>query len=102
MKLVISPSAARDLQSISDYTLRTWGPEQEERYLKGLWDRLTAIQVEPGAFRVRDDLARGCRSARFEKHVIFFSFTDDALQVIRILHGTMDFVRHLPGDDPSV
>ena len=37
MNLILSPSAIRDLQVISDYTVQTWGAEQENRYLKGLW-----------------------------------------------------------------
>jgi plasmid stabilization system protein ParE len=37
MNIILSPSAIRDLQDISNYTLRTWGEEQEDRYLKGLW-----------------------------------------------------------------
>ena len=36
MNLILSPSAIRDLQKISDYTLQTWGAEQADRYLKGL------------------------------------------------------------------
>lgn len=36
MKFMLSPSAIRDLQSISDYTLQNWGAEQEDIYLKGL------------------------------------------------------------------
>ena len=31
MKLILSPSAIRDLQDISSYTLLTWGKEQEDR-----------------------------------------------------------------------
>jgi plasmid stabilization system protein ParE len=59
----------------------------------------SAIQAKPDAFRLRDDLAGGCRSARYEKHVVFFSHAGDTLKVIRILHGTMDFSSHLPYDD---
>ena len=43
MKFILSPAAIRDLQSISDYTLQNWGVEQEELYLKGLWEELAAI-----------------------------------------------------------
>ena len=67
------------------------------------------IDLHPGFFhgaslmeapcRLREDLAKGCRSARHEKHVIFFSIKGQALQVIRILHGAMDFNNHLTGED---
>jgi toxin ParE1/3/4 len=99
MNLTLSPSAIRDLQDISDYTLRTWGSEQEDRYLKGLWAKLADIQSSPESCRLREDLAKGCRSARHEKHVIFFSIKGRTLQVIRILHEAMDFNNHLAGED---
>jgi plasmid stabilization system protein ParE len=44
-------------------------------------------------------LAKGCRSARHEKHIIFFSIKGQTLQVIRILHEAMDFNNHLAGED---
>lgn len=95
MKLILSPSAILDLQSISDYTLHTWGIEQEELYLKGLWKKLEEIQFSPESYRLREDLAKGCLSARYEKHVIFFATQGQTLQIIRILHGAMDFSIHL-------
>ena len=47
MKFILSPVAILDLQSISEYTLETWGAEQEEFYLKSLWEKLAAIQSAP-------------------------------------------------------
>jgi len=94
MNLILSPSAIRDLQGISDYTHRTWGAEQEDRYLKGLWEKLSEIQSSPNSCRLRDDLAKDCRSTRYEMHVIFFTIDGNKLQIIRILHGSMDFQRH--------
>jgi plasmid stabilization system protein ParE len=51
MNLILSPSAIRDLQGISDYTHRTWGAEQEDRYLKGLWEKLSEILSSPDSCR---------------------------------------------------
>lgn len=98
MKFILSPSAIRDLQSISGYTLQNWGAKQEGIYLKGLWEKLAAIESDPGTFRLREDVLKGCRSARYEKHVIFFAVQGQTLQIIRILHGSMDFGRHLAGE----
>lgn len=100
MKLVFSPAAIRDLQSIATYTLQTWGAEQESLYLGGLWRRLEAIRASPEVHRIRKDLAIRCRSARHEKHVIFFSVEEEVIEIIRILHGAMDFESLLP-DDPG-
>jgi toxin ParE1/3/4 len=99
MKIVLSPSAVRDLQSISDYTLRNWGTEQEQRYLKELWEKLAAVQSNSSSFQLREDLVKSCRSARHGQHVIFFAVQEQTLQIIRILHGAMDFSSHLPTED---
>ena len=48
MSLILSPSAIRDLQEISDYTLQTWGAEQGERYLKALLGETRRNPVQPG------------------------------------------------------
>lgn len=74
MKLILSPSAISDLQSISEYTLQTWGAEQEEHYLKGLWKKLAEIQFNPEFYRLRKNLVKGCRFARHQKHVIFYAY----------------------------
>lgn len=79
MKLILSPSAILDLQSISDYTHQTWGADQEELYLKGLWKKLEEIQFSPESYHLREDLVKGCRSARHEKHVIFFALQGQTL-----------------------
>lgn len=95
MNLVLAPSAAEDLRAISIYTLETWGVLQEERYLAGLWARLAAITERPESFRLREELAAGCRSARYESHVIFFRIRGQNIEIMRILHAAMDFGRHL-------
>ena len=95
MKLVFSPAAIQDLQSIADYTSRTWGAEQETLYLKGLWAKLDLMLDRPENHRPRHDLAIDCYSERSGKHVVFFSILGETLQVIRILHGAMDFAVHI-------
>ena len=98
MKLIFSPASIRDLQSITDYTLHSWGAEQEALYLRGVWKKLEEIRTRPEAHRLRNDLAIDCRSARHGKHVIFFTVEEDRILVIRILHGAMDLHSHLPDD----
>ncbi|MEY3897603.1 MAG: hypothetical protein RLZZ214_3124 [Verrucomicrobiota bacterium] len=53
MNLILSPSAIRGLQEISDDTLQTWGAEQDDRYLKGLWGKLAGILPTAGRPRKR-------------------------------------------------
>lgn len=96
MTLQFTKAAVADLQAIRNYTLHTWGEEQETAYLKQLWTRFGQILGSPGRFRRRDDLFEGCRIAAEGRHVILFRIEGDILQIVRILHSAMDFRRHLP------
>ncbi|MGN7503637.1 MAG: type II toxin-antitoxin system RelE/ParE family toxin [Alphaproteobacteria bacterium] len=35
------------------------------------------------------------RRLDFESHVIFYDVTETDIVIVRILHGSMDFVKHL-------
>ncbi|RYD22497.1 MAG: type II toxin-antitoxin system RelE/ParE family toxin [Verrucomicrobiaceae bacterium] len=96
MKLVITEAALEDLQSVRDYTLETWGPDQEKRYLNLIWARFENLLVESGRYKRRPDLFPGCQIAAEGKHVILFRCDIEKLEVVRVLHSAMDFKRHLP------
>jgi toxin ParE1/3/4 len=94
--LHFTKAAVTDLQAIRDYTLDTWGEEQETAYLKRLWSRFGQMLESPARFRSRDDLFEGCQIAAEGRHVILFRIEGDILQIVRILHSAMDFKRHIP------
>ena len=98
MILRLSKSAKRDLQGISRYTKKTWGLEQEELYLNALFDRLEQIKDDPKRWKERDELFPKSQSASIGKHIIFFKLHDEIIQVARILHQQMDFIRHLDAE----
>jgi len=101
MKLQLTKAALEDLRSIRAYTLQTWGPDQEQRYLDRIWSRFESIRQNPERHRPRPDLFSGCRLASEGKHVILFRCDDHQLEVVRVLHAAMDFKRHLPPDSAS-
>lgn len=95
MKLEITPAALADLRSIRAYTLERWGAAQEAAYLDRMWGKFEAILANPSVYHARPDLFPGCQLAVEGKHVILFRVNKSTLQVVRILHGAMDFPRHL-------
>jgi len=95
MKLILTEAALEDLRSVRTYTLEHWGTQQEELYLNSLWEKFEAIRTEPARYRLRNDLFPGCRAAAQGKHVILFRTTQDSLEIVRVLHASMDFKRHL-------
>lgn len=99
MKLVLTEAALADLKSIRAYTLENWGEAQETRYLDQLWTKFETLCKDPGRCRLRQDLFPGCRIAAEGRHVILFRVREEVLEIIRVLHGAMDFKRHLPSGD---
>ena len=51
MLLEFSDDAKADLQSIAQYTLDTWGEEQEELYLKRIYAKCEEIVQAPERWR---------------------------------------------------
>ena len=96
MTLDLTDAAVGDLRSIRNYTLDQWGEEQEKLYLDALWEKLELILTDPGRWRSREDLFPGCQIASHGKHVILFRIQGRVLQIVRILHGAMDYSRHIP------
>jgi toxin ParE1/3/4 len=98
MTLDFTPAAVSDLRSIRAYTLETWGAEQEQKYLDSLWARFEEIIAAPRKWRARNDLFPGCQIATHRRQVILFRIQGNTLQIVRILHSSMDFPRHIPKD----
>ena len=93
MKLELTRAALDDIRSIRAYTQERWGPDQEQRYLDQIWNKFETIIADPSKFRFRRDLFPGCQIAAEGKHVILFRLHKATLQVVRVLHGAMDFKR---------
>ena len=96
MTLEFTAAALSAVRRIRAYTSEKWGPQQEASYLDGLWTKFEEIIGSPSKWRARDDLFPGCKIAAHGKHVILFRIEKDVLQVVRILHSSMDLPRHIP------
>ncbi|MBC7368552.1 MAG: type II toxin-antitoxin system RelE/ParE family toxin [Undibacterium sp.] len=96
MKLELTPAALADLRSVRAYTLERWGPTQETAYLDRMWEKFETLLADSTRYRFRPDLFPGCQVASEGKHVILSRVDKSTLQVVRILHGAMDFKRHVP------
>ena len=94
----LTNAALIDLQAIRNYTLQTWGEEQEDKYLDEMWAKFEEILSDPKRWRFREDLFPGCQLASQGKHVILCCVEEETLQVVRVLHSAMDFSRHIPED----
>jgi toxin ParE1/3/4 len=91
--LRLSDRAKLDFRDILSHTMQIWGERQFIEY-KGIPDAALK-QIERNPDLGRERLLPGFRSFQAGNHVIFYRIDESSIHVVRILHGRMDFTRHL-------
>ena len=86
--------AEADLVSIGDYTLRTWGEAQADRYITELEDCCKRLAGNPGLGRRCDHVRPGLRRMERGSHVVFYRQQPDGVLIVRLLHRSMLPERH--------
>ena len=94
-RLVLTEIARADLASIRRYSTRTWGRDQTGRYMDALRDTMKALVRGTVPTRTRDDLRPAIQMATSGRHSIFFEADNSRILVVRVLHDSMDYRRHL-------
>ncbi len=94
-RYILSPRAEADLDEIWDYTVRTWGGKQAEDYIRLLVGAIETVAENPRRGCSCDEVRKGYRKHLAGSHVIFFRKLKSGIDVIRILHGGIDFEQHL-------
>ncbi len=91
----LSPRAEADLEDIWDYTIRRWGGAQAEKYHAALMAAIARLGQNPGLGQDCAHIRPGYWRYGAGAHVIFYLITSDAIHVMRILHKSRDFPRHV-------
>lgn len=90
----LAQAAIEDLESIDDYTVRTWDADQADRYLAMLWATFENIAENPTRWRLRPEFHPDCRICLAGGHAILFRVKDEPRRSCCVLHDAMDFPRH--------
>jgi toxin ParE1/3/4 len=110
----LSDAANIDFHGIVNWTASEFGAAQALRYEVVLTDAIDALTAGPaaGGAKARPDLLPGlfllhvARGRHKGRHVVLYRVkneTDRIIEVLRLLHDSMDFARHLPeaeSDEP--
>jgi toxin ParE1/3/4 len=100
-RVIILPSAARDLHSLYTYIRDRSGPEVAIGFVRRIRAYCEGFETIPERGRRRDDLRPGLRLVGFERRVVIaFTVTAATVEIGRILYGGRD-VDALLGDDWS-
>ena len=84
-----------DIDKIYVDGIERWGLAQAKNYLIGLHERLEFLADSPNTGFNSDALSPGLQRFRYDRHVIFFTNTNDKIFIVRVLGEEMDFERHL-------
>jgi toxin ParE1/3/4 len=86
----ITPRAARDLEFIADWTLKNWGSDRMESYLRNLNQRFIRLAQNPNSGRAREDLGKGYRCSPEGRHLVFYVIVPTGIAIIGVPHQAMD------------
>lgn len=89
--------AQTDLEEIWLYTKEEWGIKQADKYLHLLLSRFSWISENPLLGKKRDDIKSGYYCFPEGMHVIFYTVTISGIDIIGILHQSMDVISHFEG-----
>lgn len=94
MKYVVSSAARDDLLTIWEYSAQKWDLEQADLYIDTLIIRFAWLVRNQGLWHSRDELGTGICSYPEGSHIIIFRQVEASLQILRVLHASMDLDRH--------
>lgn len=97
MNIKLTRLAEEDIDDIRIYTIKNWGYAQAEKYIDFIEDAYKIIQDNPYTLqsKQRNDLLENCRVLYVRKHVIIYLVEKELIAILRILHQSMDYKRHL-------
>ena len=95
LKIVLSSLAEQGLIDIWAYTAEQWSFEQADNYSEQLLAGFESLIKHPQLGVARDDLCSGYRALTVSQHIAFYKVVADDIQIIRVLHKSVDRPRHL-------
>lgn len=104
----LTRQAESDFLDISKWTTETFGPRQSALYVETLTLAIEALHAGPGILgaKTRDEIAPGVRTlhvarqGRKGRHFVVFRATEgQTIDVLRLLHDSMDLARHVSAVD---
>ena len=94
-RLAVSRAAQSDINDIYDYTLETWGRSQADDYVMQLENSLTAAAAGEKTVLSFAEWQPNAGYMFVGKHTVFVLHEAEQLLVVRVLHQSSDYVRHL-------
>ncbi|WP_037457527.1 type II toxin-antitoxin system RelE/ParE family toxin [Sphingobium chlorophenolicum] len=99
----VQQAAGRRIDDIYIHTRETWGEDQADQYIRGLFARFEDIAAQRIAWRaVPRDLGIEGFYCRYERHYIYWRvLSDGAVGIVTVLHERMHQIERFRQDSPQ-
>lgn len=94
-KYQLSQQARTDLRDIWLYGSAQWGAQRADLYVLKIHELCEFLVENPAIGRQRENIHRDLQSYLVGSHVIFYKVQTGGVLIVRFLHQSMDFERHL-------
>ncbi len=91
----LRPKAVTDLENIFEYSTEKFGISRAEHYILELNNTFTRLAVEPNIGKNYSHVKSELMGFPVVSHIVFYKYTNFHLMIIRVLHKSMDYIRHL-------
>lgn len=95
LKIVFHERAILDLEEIWFYTYTNWSKEQADRYHLLITKEIEFLSGKPVSGKIIDHVRNGYWSSKVKSHYIFYRYSQNELEIVRILHENMDIPTRL-------
>lgn len=91
----LRPKAVKDLESIYNYSVQEFSFERAEQYIMDLNNSFYKLAGDPSLGKNYNHVKFGVLAFNVVSHIVFFRLSKNGIIILRILHNSMDFGRHL-------
>ena len=95
LQIVFRRTASAELRAIARTTKARWGDRQARLYVAELRDRINSLREFPNRFPAFGPEHPGLRKMRCGSHAVFYRIDGEQIEIVRILHESMDFATRL-------
>jgi toxin ParE1/3/4 len=88
--LILSEQAKADIIDILQYTYEQWGEPQVNAYSVIIDQALSHIHEHSHLGKKVPEISQHHRAMNAGQHIIFYTVTDSAINIARVLHNKMD------------
>ena len=90
----LRPKAEQYLEAIYQYGYQEFGVARAEQYIKNLDKAFHTLAKSPKLGRKYSYVREGLLAYPLISHIIFFRQYNNGIIIVRVLHQSMDYLRH--------